>query len=214
MCPSDEPGLRQAVCLTLHGNGNDERIRTMSEALSRAHSLVGFNPDGRPDNDFYPTPPEMTEPILKVEKFGGDIWEPACGDGAMAKVFEAHGHKVIGTDVQPRGYGSWLDFFMCADLLAPNIVTNPPYRLLNDFIERAAMFQPEKFAFLSKLNALETIERSRILERTKLTRVWVFRARHSIYRNGTPESDNGGMIAFCWLVWERGYTGKPVVGWI
>lgn len=187
----------------------------MTEAISRAHSLVGFNPDERPTNDFYPTPPPMTEALLRVEKFSGGIWEPACGDGAMARVFEAHGCEVTGTDIEPRGYGAWLDFFMCADLLAPNIVTNPPYRLLNDFIERAAMFQPEKIAILAKLNSLETIERSRILERTKLTRVWVFRARHSIYRDGIiPEKDNGGMIAFCWLVWERGYTGAPVLGWV
>jgi hypothetical protein len=184
-------------------------------AISRAHSLVGFNPEDRPTYDFYPTPPPMTEALLKVETFSGDIWESACGDGAMAKVFEARGHKVIGTDIEPRGYGTQLDFFMCAEALAPNIVTNPPYNLLNEFIERAAMFQVEKVAILAKLNALETQDRSYILERTKLTRVWVFRARHSIYRGGIiPEKDNGGMIAFCWLVWERGYTGKPVIGWV
>lgn len=156
----------------------------------------------------------MTQALLSVEKFNGDIWEPACGDGAMAKVLESEGYTVIGTDVEPRGYGTTLDFFMSFSLLANNIVTNPPYRLLNDFIERAATLQPEKIALLTKLNALETIERSRILERTKLTRVWVFRARQNIYRNGIVESDNGGMIAFCWLVWEHGYTGKPMIGWI
>jgi hypothetical protein len=156
----------------------------------------------------------MTEALLRVEDFSGDVWEPACGDGAMSKVFEAQGYKVVSTDIEPRGYGSQLDFFFTAEALAPNIVTNPPYRLLNEFIERAAMFQPDKFAFLSKLNALETIDRSYILERTKLTRVWVFRARQSIYRNGIAESDNSGMIAFCWLVWDRDYTGAPQIGWI
>jgi hypothetical protein len=183
-------------------------------AKKRAQSLVGFSSEGRPENDFYPTPPPMTEALLKVETFTGDIWEPACGDGAMAKVFEAHGHNVKGTDIEPRGYGAYLDFFMCADLLAPNVVTNPPFYLLNDWIERTAMFQPEKWALLCKLNALETQDRSYILERTKLTRVWVFRARHSIFRNGIQESGNGGMIAFSWLVWERGYQGKPEIGWI
>lgn len=182
--------------------------------LSRAQSLVGFRSEGRPENDFYPTPPPMTEALLSVEKFSKDVWEPACGDGAMARVLENHGYTVVGTDVEPRGYGSVLDFFLSGYTLAPNIITNPPYRLLNDFIERAVVFQPEKIALLCKLNALETIERSKILERTKLTRVWVFRARQNIYRNGIVESDNGGMIAFCWLVWECGYQGKPEIGWI
>jgi hypothetical protein len=181
---------------------------------SRAHSLVGFNPEGRPENDFYPTPPPMTEALLSVESFTGSIWEPACGDGAMAKVFEAHGHNVIGTDIEPRNYGAVLDFFMCADLLGDNIVTNPPFKLLNDFIGRAAMFQPTKFALLAKLQALETVTRSHLLESTHLSRVWVFRDRRTLWRNGIAATDNGGMIAFCWLVWERDYTDKPTIGWI
>jgi hypothetical protein len=187
----------------------------MAKAKSRAHSLVGYNPEDRPTYDYYPTPPPMTKALLPVETFNGDIWEPACGDGSMSKVLEAHGYNVISTDIEPRDYGTQLDFFFASSLLAPNIVTNPPYKLLNEFIERAALFQPEKLALLSKLNALETQERSYILERTHLTRVWVFRARHSIYRGGiVPEEDNGGMIAFCWLVWQRGYKGKPEIGWI
>lgn len=183
-------------------------------AISRAHSLVGFNNEDRPVNDFYPTPPPMTEALLRVESFKGDIWEPACGDGAMAKVFEAHGYSVKGTDIESRGYGVVLDFFMSADLLAPNIVTNPPFKLLNEFIERCAAFQPEKFALLAKLQAIETIDRTYLLEQTGLTRVWVFRARQTIWRNGIAATKNGGMIAFCWLVWERGYKGAPHLGWV
>lgn len=30
--------------------------------------------------EFYPTPPEATRALLSVEKFEGNIWEPACGD--------------------------------------------------------------------------------------------------------------------------------------
>jgi hypothetical protein len=183
-------------------------------AKSRAHSLVGSNPDGRPENDFYPTPPPMTMALLKVESFKGPIWECACGDGSMSKVLESFGHTVISTDIEPREYGTPLDFFFGASLLALNIVTNPLFYLLNSWIERCAMFQPDKFALLAKLAALETQERSHILERTKLTRNWIFRARQTIWREGEALTDNGGMIAFCWLVWEKGYQGKPEIGWI
>ena len=54
--------------------------------LKRAQSLVGTS-EGRPEHDFYHTPPEATEALLKVEKFVGEIWEPACGDGSMSLVF-------------------------------------------------------------------------------------------------------------------------------
>ena len=71
-------------------------------AQSRAHSLVGSNPDGRPDNDYYPTPPEGTHGLMKVENFTGAIWECASGDGSMSKVLQSYGHTVYSTDIEPR----------------------------------------------------------------------------------------------------------------
>lgn len=63
---------------------------TTEAALKRAQSLVGTSA-GRPTNDYYPTPPEATQALLGVESFDGDIWEPACGDGAICRVLEANG---------------------------------------------------------------------------------------------------------------------------
>jgi len=40
-----------------------------------------------------------------VESFEGQIWEPACGDGAISRVLEAAGYQVISTDLIDRGYG-------------------------------------------------------------------------------------------------------------
>lgn len=43
--------------------------------------------------DFYPTPTWATVALLDKEKFDGEITEPACGDGAISKVFENNGFK-------------------------------------------------------------------------------------------------------------------------
>ena len=41
---------------------------------TRAQSIVGTNNDGgRPENDFYPTPPEGTNGLLKVESLFGSV---------------------------------------------------------------------------------------------------------------------------------------------
>lgn len=78
--------------------------------------------------EFYPTPPEATRALLSVESFEGDIWEPACGDGAISKVFEAAGYQVVSTDLIDRGYGVGGHNFLKSDKpLAKNIITNPPY---------------------------------------------------------------------------------------
>jgi hypothetical protein len=34
--------------------------------------------------DFFPTPPWATFALIENEKFGGEIWECACGDGIPA----------------------------------------------------------------------------------------------------------------------------------
>ena len=78
--------------------------------------------------EFYPTPPEATRALLSVESFEGDIWEPACGDGAISKVLEAAGYQVVSTDLIDRGYGAGGHNFLNSDKpLAKNIITNPPY---------------------------------------------------------------------------------------
>jgi len=62
---------------------------------------------------FYPTPPEGTRALLRVEKFEGTIWEPACGDGAISRELEAVGHTVLSTDLIDRGYGTaGVDFLL------------------------------------------------------------------------------------------------------
>lgn len=56
-----------------------------------AHLATGIRPvklsvPRRIPHEFYPTPPEATRALLSVERFDGDIWEPACGHGAIATV--------------------------------------------------------------------------------------------------------------------------------
>ena len=76
--------------------------------------------------DFFPTPRWATFALIDNEKFKGDIWESACGDGSMSKVLEQTGCKVRSTDLFERGYGEAGHDFLKATRRAGNIVTNPP----------------------------------------------------------------------------------------
>lgn len=190
----------------------------MSNSAQKAQSIVGTNKGQnngveRPELDFYPTPRRGTLALLEVEQFTGDIWECACGNGMMSKVLEEK-YKVISTDIEPRAYGEQKDFLLSSDLLAPNIVTNPPFILAQEFAEHALGLGCEKLALLCKLAFLEGIERSTWLETTPLKNVYVFKKRLKFTRNGDERIKGGGMIAFAWFVWESGYSGKPMVGWL
>jgi hypothetical protein len=84
----------------------------------------------RQEGDFYPTPAWVTECLLSNVTLRGPVWEPCCGDGAVAKVLQAAGHDVVATDLVDRGFGrGGVDIFGVSRM--PDgcraLVTNPPY---------------------------------------------------------------------------------------
>jgi hypothetical protein len=175
------------------------------------------DPANRETHDFYPTWPAATGALLSVERFDGPIWEPACGDGAMSRVLESAGHEVVSTDLIDRGYGEGgRDFLMEWQPLAPNIVTNPPFRWAMEFVDRALMLTTGKVALFLRLAFLEGQDRGRWLPTTPLARVWVMSRRVPIQRGRMAEVGelNGGVIAFAWFVWEHGHQGRPELGWL
>lgn len=162
---------------------------------------------------FYPTPPAGTLALLSVEKFDGPIWEPACGEGHMSRVLEGAGYDVISTDLVDRGFGTpRVDFLMEHRPLAPNIVTNPPFKLGEQFAPKALSLTTGKVALLCRLMWLETPARRQLFETCGLARVWVFSNRLGMMKNEVATA--GGMVPYAWFVFEHGHQGPPTLGWV
>lgn len=169
----------------------------------------------REKDDFYPTPPAGTRALLAVEQFDGPIWEPACGAGDMSRVLEDAGYSVISTDLCNRGYGqSGVDFLMEWQPRAPNIITNPPFKMAEPFVRKALQLSTGKVAMLARLAWLEGKGRRDLFEQTPLARVWIFAGRLGFDRGQLAEHGRGGMIAFAWFVWDHAHSGAPSIGWI
>lgn len=167
---------------------------------------------GRPKDDFYPTPPGAVRPLLIVEHLAGPLWECACGDGAIAKVLAAAGHQVIATDLNNHGFGqAGIDFLMERRLLAPTIITNPPYKLANAFVRHAHALGAASIIMLLPLTFLEGVQRSDIIEDMGLARVHVFRNRVTMYPGYHEGKKGNSPIAFAWFVWLRGHTTAPTI---
>ena len=77
--------------------------------------------------DFFPTPPWATFALIDNEKFNGEIWESACGDGTMSRVLEQRDDRSVAQTCTDRGYGEIGFDFLDPQWSADNIVTNPPY---------------------------------------------------------------------------------------
>jgi len=195
--------------------GRADTVLARSQAQTK-HGYIG-NTTGleREKDDFYPTPPMATERLLDVEKFDGDIWECACGDGAISKVLEQHNYKVYSTDLINRDYGETGIDFLMETQISDNIITNPPFKLSLPFVYKAIELANKKVAFLCRITFLEGVARQKMFQETPLENVYIFSRRITFTNpNNGNKTHGGGMLAFAWFVWNKNYTGKPKLNWI
>src|SRR6202023_1186785 len=142
--------------------------------------------------DFFPTPPWATFALIDNEKFSGDIWECACGDGAMSRVLEQTGRPTYSSDLYERGYGDHGRDFLTPHRSADNIITNPPYNCAEGFVASGVESAKRKFALLLRLAFLEGANRANtIFTRTPPSRVWVFSERITFYPKGVDPKGSG-----------------------
>jgi hypothetical protein len=163
--------------------------------------------------DFFPTPRWATFALIDNEKFAGDIWESACGDGAMSKVLEQASDRVRSSDLYDRGFGeSGIDFLAAASR-AGNIVTNPPYNCAEGFVASGVKLAQRKFALLLRLAFLEGANRaSTIFARNPPSRVWVFSERITFYMKGAKQAGSG-TTAYAWFVWDKDAPSGTELKW-
>ena len=172
----------------------------------------------REKNDFYATDPKAAELLLTAEKFAPRIWEPACGAGHLARVFEENGYEVTGTDLVYRGYGTEepLDFLEYdGGFFEGDIVTNPPYTYARQFIEKAldTVKDGHKVAAFLKLQFLEGKARKEFFELCPPRTLYVMSERIKCAKNG-DFSVGSSAIAYAWYVWNKGYDGPPEIKWL
>lgn len=175
--------------------------------------------DERAANDYYATDPRAVEMLLQMETFAPVIWEPACGEGHISKVLQAHGYEVISTDLIYRGFGDPepLNFLEeTLDGFEGDIITNPPYSVGLQFVERAleSVRPGGKVAMFLKVQFLEGKRRGEFFKKSPPPRsVYISRSRLACYKNGDLTTNPESAIAYAWYVWEKGFTGDPVIKW-
>ena len=187
--------------------------------MNKGGKLAGGNPArGRMENDFYATHPDSTKALLKVENIIYPALEPACGAGHIAKLLDPEYTDAY--DLIYRGYGGHCNFITHSFKEFYNtVITNPPFSLFQEFVEKALIVAEKKVIMFGKLQALEGQKRATFLERTPLKTVYVFKKRQQPMRNGKEYDEVTGKkmsstMAFAWYVWEIGYEGKPYIEWI
>lgn len=164
--------------------------------------------------DFYPTPEWATFALIDNEKFSGDIWECACGDGAMSEVFIRNGFNVKSSDLYDREYGEPNIDFLLSNKTADNIITNPPFHSAEGFVQKSLSSSKKKFALLLRLAFLESANRANtIFHKNPPSRVWVFSERITFYPKGVKRAGSG-TTAYAWYVWDKDHIGPTELAWL
>jgi hypothetical protein len=205
----------------------------------QGNKIAGSNPTrGRVDNDYYATHPDSTIALLEVEEIIYPALEPACGEGHISKLLDET--KTDSFDLVYRGYGTGNKDFLkmeptqsevIGDLKLHShknsplsryntIITNPPFNLFQDFLEKALGLSNKKVIFFGKLQALEGKKRGSFMQKYPPKIVYVFKSRQQPLRNGSNIDELTGKkmasstMAFAWFVWEKGFTGDPIIKWL
>jgi len=171
----------------------------------------------RETNDYYATEPKATELLMGLEKFSDNILEPACGSGHMSKVLEANGYNVTSTDLIDRGYGKdFGDFLLREEPFDGDIITNPPYKFAQEFIEKSLELVKDgsKVAMFLKIQFLEGQKRKKLFKKYPPKVIYVSSSRLLCAINGNFDSINGsGAVSYAWYIWEKGFTGDTIIKW-
>jgi hypothetical protein len=192
------------------GNGN---------SIFKTLGASAHTDEEREQNDYYATEPYAIDVLLEVESFYGNIWECACGEGHLAKQLQEHKYQVIATDLYDRGYGQGgVDFLEATQSLGNNIITNPPYKYAQEFVEKAIEILPDygKVAMFLKIQFLEGKKRKEMFKKFPPNYIYVSSSRLLCAKNGDFEymrSHGGSAVAYAWYVWYKGHVGDTIIKW-
>ena len=174
--------------------------------------------DEREKNDYYATDPAAVKKLLQKEVFNKNIWEPACGAGHISKVLQEGGYDVKSTDLVYRGYGEekTIDFLKTNITFNGDIITNPPYKMATEFVEKAINVIPDgnKVAMFLKIQFLESKKRRVLFEKYPPQTVYVFSERINCAKNGIFKKGDAKAVCYCWFIWVKGFKGNPQIKWI
>lgn len=171
-------------------------------------------------NDFYATPPLATHKLLQLESFDINVWEPACGMNHIADILRENGHTVRTSDIinmLDDDSIEIIDFLKHSETFCGDIITNPPYNKGMEFVEKAleVVADGSKVAMFLKLQFLESAKRYKLFKKYPPKTIYVSVNRLGCSATG-EFNENGNApsaIAYCWYIWEKGFTGETTLKW-
>jgi len=173
--------------------------------------------------DDFPTPPWATRALCEFiarysdQRLGNlSCREPAANRGHMVRPLKEFFGSVQASDVHDYGAG-----FLTFDYLYPYpleqvdwTITNPPFRLAEQFIKRALATSTHGVAMIVRSAFLEGAGRwVNLFAQTPPSHILQFSERVVMHK-GRLAPEGSTATAYAWLVWLKGRKGPTTFDWI
>lgn len=188
-----------------------------------SHAVMAQRIEAKDSPDDFPTPPWATRALIeyilgnKRALSRQTCLEPACGAGHMVKVLQEYFSQVEYADAYEYGFGPVRNFLTHPTSLnsVDWVITNPPFRLSEEFLLRALTIAREGVAILARTVFIESVGRYRnIFERRPPTKFAQFTERVPMVK-GRLDRKATTATGYAWLVWEKKLsTAAPKLMWV
>jgi hypothetical protein len=174
--------------------------------------------------DDFPTPPWATRALCEwlqnqrgIQTEARSCREPTANRGHMVKPLCEYFDEVLASDIHDYGAGYGVEDYLFGLQPAPIdwTIFNPPFRLAEQFIQRALATSTEGCCAIVRSAFLEGVGRfGSLFSQNPPTTVLQF-AERVVMHKGKLSANGSTATAYCWLIWENGEMGSGTqFGWI
>jgi hypothetical protein len=192
----------------------------MMKYQSYAVTAQRVEPKDSPDD--FPTPPWATRALIEhVVNNKRDLklltcLEPACGAGHMSKVLKEYFGEVRSADAFRYGYGPVRDFltYPYETNAVDWVITNPPFRLAEEFVLRALTVARRGVAILARTVFLESVGRYETIFRDSPPSKFAQFVERVPMIKGRLDMKATTATGYAWFVWDKSVSKGPQLVWI
>jgi hypothetical protein len=163
--------------------------------------------------DDFPTPPWATRALCELlMPFGPKpltCREPAANRGHMVRPLSEYFGHVEASDIHDYGAGFPVRDYLFGPPPSPVdwTITNPPFRLAEQFIHRAFETSRQGVAVIVRTAFLESIGRYNSLFRVNPPSTVLQFTERVVMHRGKLSEHGSTATAYCWLIWCMGAPG-------
>jgi hypothetical protein len=186
-----------------------------------SHAVMAQRFEPQDSADDFPTPPWATRALIEhvigpAKVAGMSCLEPACGRGYMSKPLAEYFGSVDSADAYHYGFAPLRDFLTFPYEAQSHdwVITNPPFRLAEEFVHRALKVSRRGVAILARTVFLESVGRYESIFKTMPPTVFAQFSERVPMIKGRVDAKASTATGYAWFVWEKNSTSESKLAWV